>query len=171
MSDAPGSANDSAGAKGAGVVRIRRALREEAEAVASVVRAAFQTVADEIGIDIPPAHESAADVLATFDAGDVTLVAEALGGALVGTVRSEAMDDGSIMVRRLGVLPAWRGRGVARALMLALESEYPGTSRFELFTGAMAVGPLALYESLGYRFMEPRDTGGFPIVYLEKCID
>ena len=152
-------------------VTIRRATREQAEEVARIVREGFQTVADEIGIDIPPVHESTAEVLPSFDAGEITLVAETPDGELVGTVRGERMDGGSVMVRRLAVLPAWRGRGIARALMLELERAYPDTNRFELFTGAGAIGPLGLYESLGYRLMEPRETGNVPLVYLEKCID
>lgn len=148
---------------------IRRATRDESEGVAAIVRAAFQTVANEIGMDIPPVHECAEDARATFDAGDATIVAQASDGALIGTVRGETMSPGSVMVRRLAVLPANRGAGVARALMCALEDAYPDAERFELFTGANASGPLALYASLGYQPMEqPRDAVEW-LVYLEKC--
>jgi predicted N-acetyltransferase YhbS len=176
MSDAPSGAGargrgDAAAARVApGDVVIRRATRDEADAVAAVVRSAFQSVADSIGIDIPPLHESAADVLVTFDAGDVTLVAVLPeSGELVGTVRGETMEHDSVMVRRLGVTPGHRGAGIARALMLALEHAYPDALRFELFTGAMAAGPIALYESLGYAMMQPREAGDVPLVWLEKC--
>ena len=79
------------------------------------------------------------------------------------------MDGGGIMVRRLAVLPGHRGRGIARSLMLALEREYPGVERFELFTGEMAKGPIALYESLGYVMVKPRQETDFPLVWFEKC--
>jgi len=74
-----------------------------------------------------------------------------------------------VMVRRLAVLPDVRGRGIARALMCALEEAYPRAERFELFTGAMAEGPIALYTSLGYHLIEPREDMGFPLVWFEKC--
>ena len=147
---------------------IRLARPEESELIASIVREAFQTVADSVGVDIPPLFESAQDVSAAFDAGDLVLVAD-VAGQLVGTVRGETMDSGSVMVRRLAVLPQFRGQGIARALMQALETAYPDAKRFELFTGADLRAPVRLYESLGYSHMEPHDTGGFPLVYLEKC--
>ena len=147
---------------------IRSARPEEAQTIARVIREAFATVAAEIGIDIPPLHESAGDVLETFSAGDAVIVAE-VDGAVVGTVRGETMANGDVMVRRLAVLPANRGSGLARALVQALEDSYPHVRRFELFTGSMALGPLALYESLGYRLMEARQIEGFELVYLEKC--
>lgn len=149
-------------------VTVRLAARDESEAVASVIRDGFATVAAAIGRDIPPLHESAADVEATFDAGDAVLLAE-MDGRVVGTVRAETLPGGGIMVRRLAVLPDARGRGIARSLMRALEDAYPEAERFELFTGAMAAGPIALYESLGYRLIEPREDMGFPLVWFEKC--
>jgi GNAT superfamily N-acetyltransferase len=147
---------------------IRRAARDESPAIASVIRDGFQSVADDIGRDIPPLHETAADVEETFDAGDVVLVAES-GGRIVGTVRAESLEGGGVMARRLAVLPEARGRGAARSLMRALEDAYPEAQRFELFTGAMAAGPIALYESLGYKLIEPREDMGFPLVWFEKC--
>ena len=147
---------------------VRQASRDESPAVAGVIRDGFATVAADIGRDIPPLHETAADVEETFDAGDVVLVAE-IGGRLVGTVRAESLEGGGIMVRRLAVLPEARGRGVARSLMRALEDAYPDAERFELFTGAMAAGPIALYQSLGYKLIEPREDMGIPLVWFEKC--
>jgi len=149
-------------------VLIRSATVSEAETIARVIRAAFLTVAEELGFDIPPVHETPSDVRSTFEAGDAVLVAE-VDGAVVGTVRGETLDDDGVMVRRLAVLPERRGTGIARGLMLALEDAYPAASRFELFTGAEAVGPIALYTSLGYRIVESRRDMGFPLVYLEKC--
>ena len=149
-------------------VQIRRAEPSQAEMIAAIVRAAFTTVAQEIDMDIPPLHETADDVRATFAAGDVTLVA-VIDGIAVGTVRGETLPNGDIMVRRLGVLPTHRGHGIARRLMVALEDAYPDAKRFELFTGAMATGPLKLYESLGYELMAHEGDAGVPIVYLQKC--
>ena len=86
----------------------------------------------------------------------------------VGTVRGETLSDGSVMVRRLAVLPGFRRHGLARRLMAELENAYPGATRFELFTGADAKAPIALYESLGYSEFEPVAAPDFPLVYLEK---
>ncbi len=149
-------------------VIIRIASRDEAEAVAATVRRAFLTEAEIYGVDVPPLHERAQDVLDTFDAGDVTLVAEA-GGDVIGTVRGETRADGAVMIRRLGVDGEWRGRGIARALMIALEAAYADAPRIELFTGSLSTAALALYESLGYEYVRTETIApGVDLLYLEK---
>jgi len=147
---------------------VRHARRDEVDIVAALVRESFATVAEEIGFDIPPLHESTADVLAAIDAGDAVLLAE-YDGVPVGTVRGDRLADGSVVVRRLAVLPSFRRHGLARLLMTELEAAYPEARRFELFTGAEARVPIALYESLGYAPYEPASKPDFPLVYLEKC--
>jgi predicted N-acetyltransferase YhbS len=147
---------------------IRKAVAGEAAAIAAIVRESFQTVADELGQDIPPAHEDSSEVLASFDADEVVLVAQGESGHLVGTVRGESLEDGSVVVRRLAVLPQWRGRGIGSALVRACEDAYPKARRFELFTGAGPEGAVDMYERLGYVLMQPREVDGFPLVYMEK---
>ena len=152
-----------------GASSIRRASREEAELLAAVIREAFVTEAEVYG-DIPPLHETAADLEATFDAGDVTLAAD-LGDRVVGTVRGETMPDGAVVVRRLAVLPETRRRGLARSLIAELEAAYPHAPRFELFTGNLNRAALGLYESLGYVRTGSREVGaGIELVTLEKRV-
>ena len=147
--------------------RIRLACREDAEQLAAVIRDAFATEAAVYG-DIPPLHESATDLETSFDAGEVTLAAD-LDGATVGTVRGETLPSGKLMVRRLGVLPAARGLGIGRALLVALEAAYPGVASFELFTGHLNGAALGLYESLGYVRTGTREVApGLELVTLEK---
>ena len=149
-------------------VSVRVANRDEAEAVAATVRRAFVTEAEIYGADVPPLHERAQDVLDTFDAGDVTLVAES-GGAVVGTVRGETLAGGAVMIRRLAVDEGWRGRGIARALMIALEAAYPDAPCIELFTGSLSTAALALYGSLGYEYVRTETIApGVDLLYLEK---
>lgn len=148
---------------------VRIARRDEAAQLADIVREAFQTEAAVYG-DIPPLHETAADIEATFDAGDVALVAE-LDGRPVGTVRGETDRSGSLIVRRLAVLPEARGLGIGRALLVALEAAYPNVTWFELFTGDLNGAALGLYESLGYLRTGSREVApGLELVTLEKRI-
>jgi len=154
MSDAPG-------------VSIRRASRDEAETLAAIVREAFLTEAAVYG-DIPPLHETSADVQATFDAGDVTLAAE-IDGVMIGTVRGETTKDRRLVVRRLAVLPEARGLGIGRALIVELEAAYPQVRDFELFTGCRNHAALGLYESLGYVRTKAEEVApGLELVTLEK---
>ena len=148
---------------------IRRATAQDAEQVAATVRGGFQTVAEEIGIDIEPLHEAAEMVEAALASGGIVLIAETPEGEAAGTVRAALDEAGVVQVGRLAVLPSHRRAGLARALMVALEAAYPDAACFELFTGHDAHGPIALYRSLGYDFIEaPRETS-FPIVWLRKC--
>jgi ribosomal protein S18 acetylase RimI-like enzyme len=165
MSELGGSGPDKASAGPACVIRV--AARDEAEQLAEIVRTAFLTEAEIYG-DIPPMHETAADIEATFDAGDVTLAAE-VGGQLVGTVRGESKRDGTLIVRRLAVLPQFRRLGIARALLVTLEAAYPDAPRFELFTGNLNGAALGLYEGLGYVRTGTREIApGVELVTLEK---
>lgn len=151
------------------VYGVRLARRDEAEALAALIREAFQTEAAVYG-DIPPLHETAADLEATFDAGDVTLVAE-LDSTVVGTVRGETMTDNTLVVRRLAVLPTARGLGIGRALLVALETHYPYVTRFELFTGDLNKAAIGLYESLGYERIGTREVSpGIELITLEKQV-
>jgi ribosomal protein S18 acetylase RimI-like enzyme len=148
---------------------VRPATRDEAEKLATLVREAFQTEAAVYG-DIPPLHETADDVEATFDASDVTLAAD-LDGLTVGTIRGESRPDGTIVVRRLAVLPQARGLGIGRALLVALEAAYPYVTRFELFTGDLNNTAIGLYESVGYVRIGTQEVApGVELVTLEKQV-
>jgi ribosomal protein S18 acetylase RimI-like enzyme len=159
-------------------IRIEPAERADLPRSLEVQHRAFARVARWLGIDdhsqLPPVAETLEDVERLIDVqGAVVLVARAGGGRdapIVGTVRGLLSDDGSVEVGRLGVDDGWEGRGIGRALMIAIEEAYPDVGRFELFTGRDAVGPIRLYESLGYRIV--RDEEVRPdlfLVWLEKC--
>ncbi len=149
------------------IFTVRRASRDEAEKLARLIREAFLSEAAVYG-DIPPLHETAADIEATFDAQDVTIAAD-IANRTVGTVRGETIPDGTLVVRRLAVLPEARRLGMGRAMLLALEAAYPEAARFELFTGELNGAALGLYESLGYMRTGSREVApGIELVTLVK---
>ncbi len=98
-----------------------RALRaEDAVAAAAVIREAF--AAQSLATDPPSSalRETAASVAAHLaEGGGAAIEADA---ALVGLVLWAARDD-ALYLGRLAVLPAWRGRGAARALIGEGETE------------------------------------------------
>jgi putative acetyltransferase len=93
------------------------------------------------GIDIDAlARPDVLFAVARDDAGD------AVGcGAIVLT---EAYGE----IKRMYVIPSWRGRGVARDLLVFLETEAAarGCRRFALETGVRQAEALALYARMGY---------------------
>ena len=74
--------------------------------------------------------------------------------------------DGVVEIGRLAVADSHLRRGIALALMLALEESYPETRRFELFTGVGATEPLALYRKLRYEVFRETMQGHVGIVWL-----
>ena len=92
---------------------------------------------------VPP---SAADI-------SVVLVARDAEGSPLGCGALRALDDGSAEVKRMYVVPAARGRGVSRAVLMALEqaARQRGWRTLRLETGPRQPEAVGLYESAGYR--------------------
>lgn len=86
----------------------------------------------------------------------VALVA-LVGGEVAGSALLRELPE-RLEVKRLIVLPEFRGRGVARALMARLESEAlaRGATRLWLHTGILQPDAIRLYERSGWtRLPEP----------------
>lgn len=101
-------------------LRIRALAPADADAAAEVIREAF--AAQSLATDPPSSalRETAQSVAARLAAGGgAALEADA---RLVGVAPWAERDDG-LYLGRLAALPAWRGRGAARALIGAAETE------------------------------------------------
>jgi len=151
-------------------IRVRRATRDDLGWVLDVQHDAFGRVARLYGIDpaiLPPMQETVADLEALLDAGTTFFVACAEPEVVVGSVRSH-IRDGVAHVGRLVVREGWLRQGIATALMDLLERSSTDATVFELFTGADATAPLALYTGRGYRVVRTDTSGPVPLVWLEK---
>jgi GNAT superfamily N-acetyltransferase len=73
-------------------------------------------------------------------------------GPPAGGVGVRALEPGVGQIRRLWVDPAWRGRGIARALMAAVEdaARALGLTELRLSTGDRQPEAVALYDSSGW---------------------
>jgi putative acetyltransferase len=71
----------------------------------------------------------------------------------VGCGAWQALPDGVVEVKRMYVRPAFRGRGIARQLILAIEEEALAAGRpvIRLHTGDYLPAAIALYQSSGYQ--------------------
>jgi GNAT superfamily N-acetyltransferase len=102
------------------------------------------------------------------------------GAYLVGYEDAEAvaggglrrLDDGVAEIKRMFVRPAARSRGVARALLEALEqtARELGYERIRLDTGPKQVHGLALYRSAGYVDVPPYNDNPFACFWGEKVL-
>jgi len=82
------------------------------------------------------------------------------------------LDDGVAEIKRMYVRPAARSRGLARALLGALEQTATelGYERVRLDTGPKQVHGLALYRSAGYIDVPPYNDNPFACFWGEKAL-
>ena len=90
------------------------------------------------------------------------------GEAIIASVRGYVDDAGTGHIGRLIVAPDEQGRGLGGRLLRAIEAELTDAIRFELFTGDRSIGPMKLYERLGYRRYKTVPNGSHALVYMEK---
>ena len=88
----------------------------------------------------------------------------------VGAVKR--LEDAIAEIKRMYVAPQGRSRGVARALLLALESAACelGYSRVRLDTGTSQPHAKALYLSAGYREIEDYNDNPYASFWGEKVL-
>ena len=92
------------------------------------------------------------DVLAEDVLGDTSFVLR-VGGRLVGMIRCQLLDEGTVWhLGLLMVAPDLRGRGLGRHLLAYAEAAAPpSVTTYALFTGADKADNLRLYKKAGYR--------------------
>ena len=100
------------------------------------------------------------------------------GTYLVGRLDGAAVAGGGVRrlghgvgeVKRMFVVPAHRGRGIAAALLVALEAAAAGLgySSVRLDTGPLQQGAQRLYERAGYRRVPPYNDNPYASFWGEK---
>ena len=103
--------------------------------------------------------------------GSFLVVSDAGRPVACGGVKRFDAETGEI--KRMYVVDAWRGRGVGRYLLEALEVECKrlGYSRIRLDTGAEQPSARALYESAGYRPIPDYNANPYAAHWFEKTLE
>jgi putative acetyltransferase len=83
---------------------------------------------------------------------DAAYLVVIVGGRVVACGGWQALEPGVAELKRMFVRPAYRGRGIARQLIVALEEEALAAGRpiVRLETGTYLPAAIALYRSAGY---------------------
>lgn len=130
-------------------------LRRAGTADSPSVRALVNGVLAEFGLRPDPGGTDADldDLEAAFAArgGDFAVLVDATG-AIVGTCGLFPVEPGVVELRKMYLLPAWRGRGQGRRLLewALTRARELGFRRMTLETASVLQDALALYERHGF---------------------
>ncbi|MGQ9371809.1 GNAT family N-acetyltransferase [Azospirillum sp. A39] len=159
--------------------RIRTADAGDADRLAALVAAAFADVARQFGLSratcpTHPAFATGAAIRRSQDRGTVFLLAR-LGAVEVGCIGVRHRDDGTAVIEKLAVLPAFRRRGLGRRLVeeaVALARQ-AGARRVELAIIAGHHALRAWYGSQGFAVLDSRavDHLPFAVLVMERALD
>ena len=153
-------------------ITLHEATDADIPALVAVLMAAFE---EYRGVLDPPsgAHDETEERLRVTLREAHAVLARA-GGELVGCVFYAPMSN-YVDLFRLAVLPAYRRRGIARALVAEVEARALalGIPRMQLGVRVALPANRAYYERMGYRFLEARTHTGYAeptYVILEKIL-
>jgi predicted N-acetyltransferase YhbS len=128
---------------------VRAMVVGDCSAVAALIRHAF--AGQSARTDPPPSalQETEASVAAHLAAGGGAVACAA--DQIIASVMWEPK-DGGLYLERLAVDPAWRGRGIARALVAATEAaaRLAGVARVHLGTRLVLVDNRRLFAACGF---------------------
>jgi GNAT superfamily N-acetyltransferase len=148
-------------------MKISKAQSENLREILILQKLCFRQEA-EIYADfsIPPLRQSYEELLE--ECGHKLVLKAVANRLIVGSVRA-CQENHTCYIGRLVVHPDYQNKGIGARLMNAIEGEFPGVKRFELFTGFKSEKNIYLYQKLGYRVYKKQRTAGAPdIVFMEK---
>ena len=148
-------------------VRIRPSVVADAGEVFTVQRAAFIEEAHLYQtLDTPALTQTFEELKAELatNSGCVALV----GSRMVGSVTARSVGD-LLRIGRLAVVPDLQGRGIGTRLLEAVEAR-SDAAEAELYTGALSVANLRLYQRVGYVETHRVTLPAVELVYLRKTL-
>jgi ribosomal protein S18 acetylase RimI-like enzyme len=151
-------------------VTVRSAGIDEAHAVLSIMQVAFEEYGGRLAPPSGALSETIDDVCAAISRGGALLAFSS--DVAVGSARFRLSPG---YAGRVAVLPAYRGKGVAGALMAAIEASARARGVAEVRVGVRGSLPAdrRLYEKLGYRVLcsRPYETGTDVDITLSKELE
>ncbi|MDD5492511.1 MAG: GNAT family N-acetyltransferase [bacterium] len=102
------------------------------------------------------------------DFRSMTFIKAIVNGKIIGTIRGFKQDQTAYLSRE-AVHPYFQGKGLGAKLIREMESYFPLTDRFEVFTWFKSKRNIYLYEKNGYKqFKTEKVSDTMEYVYLEK---
>jgi len=147
---------------------LRLAVHGDADAVRSVVKAAYEPWIPVIGMRPLPLE---ADYDQLIAAGSVTVLVPP-GGAEVAGLIVLVPEPGALLIENVAVDPRAQGRGLGRTLLAHAEAvaRDAGLASLRLYTHRLMATNVALYEHLGYTVTDRDPDEGRPVVHMSKTL-
>lgn len=148
---------------------IRQATLADFEAVVQCAKAAYSQYVEAMGREPAPMCADF-DSLIRQGVVDIVIANNKLAGFIVLYVRDEQINEVSLFVENIAVLPEMSGMGIGTSLMTHAEAmaKEKSISLVTLYTNAKMVANLAWYANLGFVETDRIREDGFDRVYFEK---
>jgi ribosomal protein S18 acetylase RimI-like enzyme len=144
---------------------IRPAHESEVDAIAALVKRAYEPWVERVGRRPQPMDEDYAELVRS----GAVRVAEDRG--LAGVV---VFHEGPrhLVVQNVAVAPERQGEGVGRALLdhAEVQARLDGLSELRLYTNVAMRQNINIYRHLGWEEYDRRDENGFVRVYMRKRV-
>lgn len=128
---------------------------------------AFGRVAKEINNhDLPSLKQTEQQLQEEFPS--CTMLKYCMDGRMVGSIRGKLDDAGVCHVGALIVATGFQNQGIGRALMEAIEKQFPDCEKYALFTSMNTPNTSYLYKKLGYKEVSRRKLNGIDMIFMEK---
>jgi GNAT superfamily N-acetyltransferase len=146
---------------------IQRSIINDAAEILALQKFAYLSEAELYNdFSIPPLTQTLDELQESYSRYIILKAVDA--DRIVGSVNGR-LNKGRCLVGRLMVHPEMQGIGIGKALMEAIEEEFPEAEAFRLFTGEISERNIRLYERLGYNIYERKEVpGSFGVVFMEK---
>ncbi len=159
--------------------QIRKSLKNEMKLIEAehsdlpvildLQKRAYQIEADRYNDPgLPPLMQSLSDIELEF--AEQKILKAVYKHNIIGSVRAKIEKD-TCTINKLFVEPEYLRYGIAKALMLKVESVMAEAKRFELFTGHESTPALNLYQSMGYQEFARKELATHTLVFLEKQVE
>lgn len=146
---------------------LRSATEADAPKVTALVNAAYGHYVERIGMMPGPMTEDYAEVIKN----NLVTIAESQQ-TIVGVIVLTVTDEG-FLIANVAVDPAYRGKGLGKALLEFAEAE-ARRARFDsvyLYTHEKMTENIGLYTKIGYIEYDRRSQGDFSLVYMRKKLE
>lgn len=150
---------------------VSEALESDLAEILALQKAAYRSEAEIYGnYSLAPLRQSAEEILDDYERK--LFLKATVNGKIIGSVRGDRSGDRR-EVSRLVVHPYFRGRGLGKQLLRAIEGRLidTGARRLEAFTWHRSRQNIALFERMGYEVSRTETVSEeLQYVYLEKRI-